>query len=265
MRGLVVKLVSRMYYVKTERGIFKCKTKGKLRLESAEPLVGDRVIISDLDESEMEAMIEEIVDRKNSLVRPRIANVDKVFIVIAALNPEPDLDLIDKLLIQTEMNGVQPAICLNKTDLPKAELSIKELESRYRSTGYEIVFLNDKDGSHKNLISRLVKGINLFMGQSGVGKSSIINALSPDTEMEVGEVSEKLGRGRHTTRHSELSDLGSGIYICDSPGFSSFEKKQLRRVGNNRLHARFQEVQGSVQIFKLQAHEGTRLRDKRGA
>lgn len=221
MRGLIVKLITRLYFVKTDSGIFKCKSRGKLRLDGSEPLVGDEVEISVQEDDE--GIIDRILKRRNVLKRPRVANAAGLVIIIAP-KPEPDFEFLDRLLIQAEANDIVPIICLNKTDLDAGDALISEVKSRYEATSYPIILISCYENRGlEELKAVLVEGINVFSGQSGVGKSSIINALLPDMTMEVGGLSEKLNRGRHTTRHSELTDMGNGVYICDSPGFSSFE------------------------------------------
>lgn len=224
MRGLVVKLITRLYFVKTEDGLYKCKTRGKLRLDGLEPLVGDEVEIS--AQGGDEAVIDRVRERSNVLRRPRIANAGTLIIMLA-LQPKPDFEFLDRLLLQAELNGARPVLCLNKMDMEGSNSLKEEMERRYIPAYPLVVTSSEQNMGIEDLRTELSPGINVLCGQSGVGKSSIINALLPHSSMEVGSLSEKLGRGRHTTRHSELLDLGEGIYICDSPGFSSFESLKL--------------------------------------
>lgn len=224
MRGLVVKLITRLYFVKTEAGLYKCKTRGKLRLDALEPLVGDEVEIS--PQGGDEAVIDRVLERSNVLRRPRIANAETLIIMLA-FQPKPDFEFLDRLLLQAELNGTRPVLCLNKMDIEGSNLLKDEIEQRYTPTYRLIVTSSECNLGIEELRAEFSPGINVLCGQSGVGKSSIINALLPHSSMAVGTLSEKLGRGRHTTRHSELLDLGEGVYICDSPGFSSFESLKI--------------------------------------
>lgn len=224
MQGQVVKLITRLYYVRTEEGLFKCKTRGKLRLDGLEPLVGDEVDISPLTGGE--AIIDGVGPRFNVLRRPRIANC-RTLIIMLAPEPRPDFEFLDRLIIQAELNKARPVLCLNKVDMRGSDLLHEELKRRYLPNYNLIITSSEEKVGIEDLRAELDVGINVLCGQSGVGKSSLINVLLPESAMEVGGLSAKLGRGRHTTRHSELMDLGGGRYICDSPGFSSFENLSI--------------------------------------
>lgn len=246
MRGLIVKLITRLYYVETSEGIYKCKTRGKLRLDGLEPLVGDEVDIS--PQAGDEAIIDRVHPRYNVLKRPRIANC-KTLIIMLAAEPGPDFEFVDRLILQAELNGARPILCLNKMDMAKAEALKEEIEQRYLPA-YTLVVTSSEEGlGIEALRDQLGEGINVLCGQSGVGKSSIINVLIPDKGMEVGSLSQKLKRGRHTTRHSELIDLGLKRYICDSPGFSSFENLNIESTKLLEYMPDLYEYRGSCRFL----------------
>ncbi len=225
MQGRIVKLVPRMFFVQTKDVLYKCKARGKMRLNGAKPLVGDLVEIEKDPIEDDVAQIKKIINRQNSLKRPEIANIDNLIITFAIDMPRPNLELLDWLLVGAEKEGITPVICFNKSDLDKNNL-IEKIKDIYSRTTYEIVFISAIDGNEKDnkkIKSLLSKGVNVFSGPSGTGKSTLINLLKPSANMETGEISDKLKRGKHTTRHSELIYLGNEIFLCDTPGFTSYE------------------------------------------
>lgn len=228
MIGLITKLITRMYYVDVEGSLYKCSTKGKLRKDSIKPLVGDKVKIELDPHTEDEAIISEVIKRKNDLKRPKIANVDNVVFVCSAKEPETNFELLDRLLLECERKNISALICINKIDLDKDAVLESEFKKRFNSTPYKLVCTSLlSPESIENLRKNLSKGVNVFAGASGVGKSTLINALSPSAAMETGVISQKLLRGKHTTRHSELLYLGENVYLCDTPGFSGYESDNI--------------------------------------
>lgn len=218
LQGIIFKGIGGFYYVKAEDGVtYECKARGIFRKEKIKPMIGDRVKIEIIDETH--GNIEEIMERSTQLVRPPVANIDLLVVVAAAKNPDPDFYFIDKLLIMAEARGIKPAICINKTDIQNSE-SIKEI---YKNTKYPIF---ETCATCKSLPTELYDYLagktTAFAGLSGVGKSSILNLLVDD-ELETGAISDKIQRGKHTTRHVELFELKNGGYVLDTPGFSSFE------------------------------------------
>lgn len=233
--GVILKGIGGFYYVKTNESVFECKAKGKFRKEKISPLAGDKVSITVRDDEEN--TIDEIYKRKNFLIRPPVANIDKLFIVVSATKPKPNTVIIDKMTILAEKNDITPVIIITKTDLACAE----ELKEIYKSTGYNVYSFSIEDFSELDAIKAELKGsLCAFTGNSGVGKSTLINALSGDLELETGEISDKLGRGRHTTRQAEIFPVGEGLVI-DTAGFSSIDFTTDNRIYSDELQYYFKE------------------------
>ena len=233
MQGKIIKGIAGFYYVHAgESGIYECKAKGIFRNQKIKPLVGDNVRMTVLDEQDKEGNIEEILPRENELIRPAVANVDQALVIFAAAKPRPNFNLLDRFLILMQYQDVPAVVCFNKQDIA-AEEELQALKDTYISAGYEVHFTSAKEQSGIDEIRRILKGkTTAVAGPSGVGKSSLINLLSPEASMETGDISRKIERGRHTTRHSELFALDEDSYICDTPGFSSIylpdmEKEEL--------------------------------------
>ena len=233
MQGKIVKGISGFYYVHVvETGIYECKAKGAFRNQKIKPLVGDNVEIAVVDEDNKKGNVEAILPRKNELIRPAVSNIDMALVIFAAAKPEPNFNLLDRFLCMMEYQKVPVTICFNKCDLID-EQKRKDLEDIYRPAGYEVIFTSAKVGIGLDTLKGLLKGkTTTVAGPSGVGKSSLINQLQDDIYMETGQISQKIERGKHTTRHSEIIPLEEGGYIMDTPGFSSmdmpgFEKEDL--------------------------------------
>ena len=224
MEGIIIKGIGGFYYIETADGIYECKARGIFRKEKITPLAGDRCRIQTM--ADFKGNIEEILPRKNSFIRPPVANIDTMIIVFAAASPAPVPELVDKLSVIALSSGVRPAIVINKTDLDKALAD--NLLKTYAPTGFEIFSVSAKTGEGIASLQKYLKNkISVFAGCSGVGKSSILNATIPDAELKTGRVSEKIGRGRHTTRDVTLIPTGFGGYIADTPGFSSLEIENI--------------------------------------
>ena len=197
------------------------------------PLVGDDVKIEILDEQTKEGNITEILPRRNELIRPAVANIDQALVVFAVTKPKPHFNLLDRFLVMMESKGIPTILCFNKEDIA-GEDEVNELKAVYAGCGYPLVFTSAKNHWHIDEVKELLKGkTTAIAGPSGVGKSSIINVLQPEANMETGSISRKIERGKHTTRHSELFPIDADSYIMDTPGFSSlyvndFEKEELK-------------------------------------
>ncbi|MBQ4559786.1 MAG: ribosome small subunit-dependent GTPase A [Tyzzerella sp.] len=234
MQGKIIKGIAGFYYVHVvESGLYECKAKGVFRKEKIKPLVGDIVEIDVLDETEKKGNIVDILARKNELIRPAVANIDQVLVVFAVTKPKPHFNLLDRFLIMMESKGIPVVLCFNKKDIA-TEPEIQELKEIYESCGYQMIFTSAVLEENIEQLKLLLKGkTTVIAGPSGVGKSSLINIIQPDARMETGSISEKIERGKHTTRHSELIWIEDDTYIMDTPGFSSlytndFEKEELK-------------------------------------
>ena len=233
MRGRIIKGIAGFYYVQTEAGIYECKAKGIFRKDKKKPLVGDYVEIKVLDEEEKEGSVEKIDPRTNELIRPAVANIDQAIVIFAVNDPKPNFMLLDRFLVTMEYQNVPTVICFNKMDLGTKE-ELETLQEVYGRCGYEVLFTSAAKQQGVRELQKLLRGkTSAVAGPSGVGKSSLTNLLQDEISMETGEISKKLGRGKHTTRHSQLIAIGDDTYLMDTPGFSSLyiegmEKEELK-------------------------------------
>lgn len=229
MEGTIIKGIGGFYYVKVEDQIIECKARGKFRNKGMSPIVGDKVMLT-VDNNK--GAIEKIFERKNELIRPLVSNITQAFVIFALKNPDINLNLLNKFLVQCELKNIKAIVCFNKIDLLE-NYKEDEVVKMIESAGYEHVFLNAKKKVGLEIIkSKLKDNVTVFCGPSGVGKSTILNSIVGKNVMETGEISEKLKRGKHTTRHSELVEIGGG-FVVDTPGFSTLnlnveEKEDLK-------------------------------------
>lgn len=249
MRGKIVKGIAGFYYVHiVESGVYECKAKGVFRKEGQKPLVGDDVEIDILEKTEKTGNIVRIFPRKNALTRPAVANVDQAMVVFAVTKPKPHFNLLDRFLVMMESKGVPAILCFNKKDIAD-DLRIQELREIYGRCGYPILFSSARKKENIEEIKALLKGkTTVVAGPSGVGKSSIINLLQSDITMETGEISRKIDRGRHTTRHSELIAVDKDSYIMDTPGFSSLYTNDFGKEELKYYFPEFDQYQGGCRF-----------------
>jgi ribosome biogenesis GTPase len=239
IEGIITKGVGGNYYVDIGSKIIECRARGLFRLKNIKPLVGDKVLIRITEEDEDMGYIEEIKERTSEIKRPPVANAQQLVIIFSVKNPEPSFILLDKLLIAAKSNNLNPVICINKSDLANEEEK-ENILNIFKNTGYKIIFTSKYDeDSLQNLKDILKDRLNVFSGPSGVGKSSLMNAIEPGFYLETGEISDKLKRGRHTTRHAEIFKLSFGGYAVDTPGFSSFE---LEGIDEYSLKSYYPEI-----------------------
>ena len=222
INGKIIKGIGGFYYVDTEKGIYECRARGIFRKNKITPLVGDRVSISVVDEENKKGVVEEIEKRDTELVRPPIANVDKALIVFAIKNPAPNLSLLDRFIVLAEKENLEIVIVFTKVDLDADGELLEELKSIYEVSGYKVIPVSNKLKLNIDKIKEELKeNTVVFAGPSGVGKSSLLNEVDKNFELKTGEVSDKIKRGKHTTRHAELLKLECGGMVADTPGFSS--------------------------------------------
>lgn len=231
MKGKIIKGIAGFYYVHVseENFVYECKAKGIFRNQKVKPLVGDDVEIDTNDQPEGKGTINRIFPRKNELLRPAVANVDQAMIIFAAAEPDPNLNLLDRFLIMMQRQKVTTIVCFNKMDIV-TEKEISLLKDSYMRCGYEVVCTSMLPKSDLSEVFQLMKGkTTVLAGPSGVGKSSFINIIQPAANMETGTVSDKIKRGKHTTRHSELIFIDEDTYIMDTPGFSSLYIDEIQK------------------------------------
>ncbi len=245
--GRIIRSLSGFYDVQTEQGIVTCRGRGILRRSGENPLTGDLVEIS---YDKQQGMIEKILPRRNSFIRPAVANVDALVVFAANVNPVTEPFLIDRVAAIAGDQDVSVYICINKCDLDPAV----DLARIYRNAGYHVITASAETGEGVQQLRALICGkLTAFTGNTGVGKSSMLNALCPELTLPTGEVSEKLGRGRHTTRHVQLYCLGDNTYVADTPGFSSFDTEQMEIILKENLQYAFPDFM--MHIGKCQFHD----------
>lgn len=248
MRGKIVKGIAGFYYIHTgEQSLYECKAKGVFRNKKIKPLVGDNVEIDVLDEEKKLGNIIAVEERKNALIRPAVANVDQAVVIFASAKPSPNLNLLDRFLVTMEQYGVDTVICFNKRDLIDEEEE-KRLRAIYEAK-YRVLFTSAKEGNGCEKLEALLEHkTTVLAGPSGVGKSTTINHLIPEANMETGKISEKIERGKHTTRHSELFRLKEDTYIMDTPGFTSLYVTDMEKEELHYYFPEFEEYEGTCRF-----------------
>lgn len=229
MIGKIIKGIGGFYYVHVPgNGVYECRARGLLRKENIKPLIGDNAEIALISEEDKTGHVEKILPRSNHLDRPTVANLDQAVIVFAVTQPEPNYNLLDRFLVMVEQNNIKAIICFNKIDILEKE-KVAAIIEKYEKTGYNVVTTSSLEGGQgiQGLKNSLYGKTTVFAGPSGVGKSSILNLIQDEMVLETGEVSKKIGRGRHTTRHAELICFHEDSYVVDTPGFSSLDVTSL--------------------------------------
>ena len=234
MQGKIIKGIAGFYYVHVAgKGVYECKAKGIFRKDNIKPLVGDDVVIEITDAKEYKGNIMEILPRRSELIRPAVANIDQALLIFAINKPEPNYNLLDRFLIMMRQQGLECILCFNKKDIADKK-EREEIEKIYENSGCKVLFVSAMKKEGLDELKRVLDGkTTAVAGPSGVGKSSLVNCLQKDKKMETGAISEKIERGKHTTRHSELITITDKTYIMDTPGFSSLsifnmEKEELK-------------------------------------
>lgn len=236
MEGTIIKALSGFYYVSCGENVYECKARGRFRLDGTSPLVGDKVCFA--TDSSGKGFIEKVYDRKNSFIRPAVANIDALVFVAANTNPITDPFLIDRVSVIAEEACCELIVCINKVDIDPAD----ELYAIYTGSGFTTRRTSAATGEGIPELRAALDGkICAFTGNSGVGKSSLLNSISPEFNIEVAAVSNKLGRGKHTTRHVELYNIGDATFIADTPGFASFDIKMMQDIEKQELQHDFRE------------------------
>ena len=250
MHGKIIKGIAGFYYVHTGKSnVYACKAKGIFRKDNIKPLVGDNVVMEVTDPKDCEGNIIEILPRQSTLVRPAVANIDQALLIFAMTKPEPNFNLLDRFLIMMQQQGLSCILCFNKTDLTdsRAQEAVKAI---YSKSGCQILFVSAKSKEGlAQLKEKLNKKTTALAGPSGVGKSSIVNSIQKTKQMETGAISEKIERGKHTTRHSELIAISDDTYIMDTPGFSSLSLFDIEKETLKSLYPEFQPYETACKFL----------------
>ena len=230
IEGRIIKGIGGFYYVDTDNGLYECRARGIFRKNKITPLVGDFVKISVVDEENKKGVVEEIAERETELVRPPIANVDKALIVFAVKNPTPHLSLLDRFIVLAERENLEIVIILTKIDLDD-DNTFEKIKNIYEPCGYKVIGVSNLENKNIDKVKEELKDNTVvFAGPSGVGKSSLLNQIDSNFQLKTGDVSDKIKRGKHTTRHAELFELKFGGMVADTPGFSSLTLDDIEDI-----------------------------------
>ena len=259
MTGKIIKGIAGFYYVNDgENRVYQCRAKGIFRNRKMKPLVGDNVEFSILDEEAGEGNIDEILPRKNALVRPAAANVDQALVLFALTQPSPNLNLLDRFLVMMALEEIPVVICFNKADLGDGAME-EEYKKIYEGAGYEVHFISARADLGMDQVRELLRGrTTVLAGPSGVGKSSLTNRIQPEASMETGGISRKIERGKHTTRHSELFFVEKDTYMMDTPGFSSMYTPEIEASELKEFFPEFAEFEDECRFLGC-VHIGERV------
>lgn len=248
MQGLIIENISNLYKIKIDSKIYEANARGKLKKEETIPVVGDRVEIEVLDEENNKAIIEEILPRKTYIKRPKMSNITQIILVVSSKNPKPDLLLLDKQLIFAEYLNIKPIIVLNKTDLDKKQ-EFEEIKNTYTKIGYTVVKTEAKNLKGIKELKELLKdNISAFSGNSGVGKSTLINAIFSTEITQEGEISQRNKRGKNTTTSTKLYEIDKNTYIADTPGFSTFDISEIEYRELDKYFIEFRQLLGNCEF-----------------
>ncbi len=259
MTGKIIKGIAGFYYVNDgENRVYQCRAKGIFRNRKIKPLVGDNVEFSILDEEAGEGNIDEILPRKNALVRPAAANVDQALVLFALTRPAPNLNLLDRFLVMMAIEEIPVVICFNKADLGDGAME-EEYRRIYEGAGYEVHFISAREDLGTDAVRGFLRGrTTVLAGPSGVGKSTLTNRIQPEASMETGGISRKIERGKHTTRHSELFFVEKDTYMMDTPGFSSMYTPDIEASGLKEFFPEFAEFEDECRFLGC-VHIGERV------
>lgn len=248
MQGKIIKGIAGFYYVHTSSGVYECKAKGVFRNKNIKPLVGDDVEIDIVDADNFIGNISEILQRKNELIRPAVANIDQALVVFASLYPEPNLNLLSRFLVMMGQNSIDTIICFNKSDQVEED-KVKELCDIFAGSGCKVMYVSTKTGNNMAELKELLENrTTALAGPSGVGKSSILNAIFPDANSQTGAISEKINRGKQTTRHTEIFAVAENTFIMDTPGFTSLDFFNIESDELRYYFEEFSEYEGKCRF-----------------